>query len=97
MEESDTEIVLMAENGGMELDLLVGSVDEAVRDFEKAGGKIAQGPFNISIGRCAVVRDPWDNVLVILDTSKGLLRVDAAGNVQESWREAGFGRFLRGV
>lgn len=43
MEESDTEIVLMAENGGMEVDLLVGSVDEAVRDFEKAGGKIAQG------------------------------------------------------
>ena len=85
MDDSDTEIVLMAEKGvRMEVDLLVDSVDKAVRDFENAGGQIVQEPFNIQIGRCAVVKDPWGNVLVILDTSKGLLKVDAEGNVLES-------------
>ena len=34
------------------------------------------GPFQIQIGLCAVVSDPWDNVLVILDASKGPLQVD---------------------
>jgi hypothetical protein len=34
------------------------------------------GPFDIQIGLCAVVADPWGNVLVLLDTSKGLLQVD---------------------
>ena len=41
-----------------------------------AGGMVLKGPFEIQIGLCAVVADPWDNVLVILDTSKGTLRVD---------------------
>ncbi len=82
MDESETEIVLMAEKGrSMEVDLLVESADEAVRDFEKAGGYVGEGPFDIPIGRCAVVKDPWNNVLVILDASKGLLKVDTEGNV----------------
>ncbi len=81
MDESETEIVLMAEEGKMEVDLLVESADEAVRDFEKAGGQVVKGPFDIPIGRCAVVKDPWDNILVILDASKGLLKVDAEGNM----------------
>ncbi len=83
MDDSDTEIVLMAEKGArMEVDLLVESVDEAVLDFERAGDMIVEAPFDIRIGRCAVVRDPWDNVLVVLDTSKGLLKVDAEGDVE---------------
>jgi hypothetical protein len=28
-----------------------------------------------------VVEDPWGNSLVLLDTSKGLLKTDANGNV----------------
>ncbi len=85
MDESETEIVLMAEEGrSMEIDLLVESTEEAVRDFENAGGHVVERPFDIPIGRCAVVEDPWDNVLVILDTSKGLLKVDAEGNVMET-------------
>ncbi len=85
MDESETEIVLMAEEGrSMEVDILVESTDEAVRDFEKAGGQVVEGPFDIAIGRCAVVKDPWGNVLVILDTSKGLLKVDEEGNVLNS-------------
>jgi hypothetical protein len=37
---------------------------------------LVAGPFDIAIGRCAVVADPWNNVLVLLDTTKGLLQVD---------------------
>ena len=81
MSDSDTEIVLMAEPGSMEIDLLVGSVETASHDFLKAGGKIVGGPFDIQIGRCAVVKDPWGNVLTMLDSSKGLLKVDSKGNV----------------
>jgi hypothetical protein len=38
-------------------------------------------PFDIQIGRCMVVQDPWGTQLVLLDASKGLLVTDAAGNV----------------
>ncbi len=85
MDESETEIVLMEEQGrSIEVDLLVESTDEALRDFEKAGGQVVERPFDIPIGRCAVVKDPWNNVLVILDTSKGLLKVDMEGNAVET-------------
>ena len=40
-----------------------------------------QGPFDIQIGRCVVVQDPWGNELVLLDMSKGRLRTDDAGNI----------------
>lgn len=81
MDESDTEVVLVEGKGNLEVDLLVESVDIAIHDFVKAGGKIVEPPFDISIGRCAVIGDPWGNVLVILDTSKGLLETDSEGNV----------------
>lgn len=84
MREVDTEVVLVAESGGMEVDLLVDSVDTAVVDFERAGGRIVEPPFDIAIGRCAVVRDPWENTLVILDMSKGPLKTDRAGNVLDT-------------
>ncbi len=31
-----------------------------------------------------MVRDPWENILVMLDLSKGPLKVDAQGNVLQS-------------
>ena len=34
------------------------------------------GPFDIAIRKCAVLRAPWENKLVILDNSKDLLKVD---------------------
>jgi lactoylglutathione lyase len=73
---SSTELVLHEGDRPMETDLVVDSVPDAVARFTSAGGKILKGPFEIQIGLCAVVADPWDNVLVILDTSKGALRVD---------------------
>jgi hypothetical protein len=51
------------------------------RAVEAAGGTLVAGPFEIRIGQCAVLRDPWNNPLVVLDASKGLLETDAAGRV----------------
>lgn len=47
----------------------------------EAGGTIVVAPFDIQVGRCVVVGDPWGTPLVLLDTSKGLLVTDADGNV----------------
>lgn len=83
MRDSDTELVLITEKlDGTEVDVLVGSVDEAAKEFERLGGKIVVTPFDIAIGRCAVVEDPWKNQLVILDMTKGPLKVDVEGNVR---------------
>ena len=79
--ESDAEIVLQTERPGLETDFLVDSADEAAQRFVDVGGSLVAGPFDIQIGRCAVVADPWGNVLVLLDLSKGRLVTDADGNV----------------
>jgi len=81
MPDTDAEIVLYTDGGGQEIDMLVDSADAAVERFEASGGEVAAPPFDIRIGRCAVVRDPWGNELVLLDASKGLLVTDADGNV----------------
>lgn len=83
MPESDAEIVVHTEGGWTETDLLVDAVDDAVARIVEGGGSVAQPPFDIAIGRCAVVRDPFGNMLVVLDMSKGPLRTGDAGNVIE--------------
>ena len=82
--DSNAELVLHTDDRPMETDITVDSVPRAVGQFTAAGGKVLAGPFEIKIGLCAVVADPWDNVLVLLDTSKGLLRVDETKRVIES-------------
>jgi predicted enzyme related to lactoylglutathione lyase len=79
--ESEAELVIQTEDQSQEVDLLVDSADEAARFVEQAGGKVIVPPFDIQIGRCVVLEDPWGNPLVLLDTSKGLLKTDADGNV----------------
>jgi predicted enzyme related to lactoylglutathione lyase len=79
--ESEAELVLQTKDQRQEVDLLVDSADAAAQVIEQAGGKIIVAPFDIQIGRCVVVEDPWGNPLVLLDTSKGLLKTDAEGNV----------------
>jgi predicted enzyme related to lactoylglutathione lyase len=79
--ESEAELVLQTEDQRQEVDLLVNSADEAARRVEQAGGKVIVPPFDIQIGRCVVLEDPWGNPLVLLDTSKGLLKTDLDGNV----------------
>jgi catechol 2,3-dioxygenase-like lactoylglutathione lyase family enzyme len=79
--DSNAELVLQTERPEMETDLSVESVEVAVERFVAAGGRVLAVPFDIQIGRCAVVADPFGNVLVMLDASKGLLTTDAEGNV----------------
>jgi predicted enzyme related to lactoylglutathione lyase len=79
--ESDAELVLQTEEQKQEADLLVNSADEAAKVVEQAGGKVIVHPFDIQVGRCVVLEDPWGNPLVLLDTSKGLFKTDADGNV----------------
>ena len=79
--ESDAEIVLQTERPELEADLTVASADAAAEAIVAAGGRVVVRPFDIRIGRCAVIEDPWGNRLVLLDTSKGLLVTDEHGNV----------------
>ena len=80
---STAELVLHSDDRKMETDLAVDSVPEALARFTSAGGKVLAGPFDIQIGLCAVVSDPWENVLVILDASKGPLQLDETKRVKE--------------
>ena len=79
--ETDAELVIQTEEARQEVDLLVDSADESAKFIEQVGGKVIVPPFDIQIGRCVVLEDPWGNPLVLLDTNKGLLKTDAEGNV----------------
>jgi predicted enzyme related to lactoylglutathione lyase len=79
--ESEAELVLQTERPQFEPNFKVASADAAAERFTQAGGSVVAGPFDIRIGRCAVVCDPWGNHLVLLDTSKGFLVTDTGGNV----------------
>ena len=60
---------------------LVRSADEAAAAFVEAGGRILAGPSDIPVGRLAVVADPFGNVLVLVDLTKGTYTVDREGHV----------------
>ena len=79
--DSEAELVLHTDERPVETDLLVASVPAAIERFLQAGGQVVAGPFEIRIGLCAVLEDPWQNRLVILDSSKGQLSTDAEGNI----------------
>ena len=81
MSGTDSEIVLQTERAEQEVDLNVESADRAAAVVEAAGGKVVVQPFDIRIGRCVVVEDPWGNRMVLLDYTKGLLVTDGEGNV----------------
>lgn len=72
----EAELVLHTDGRLAETDFTVESVPEAIAVFVAAGGRVMNGPFEIRIGLCAVLADPWDNPIVILDNSKGYLKVD---------------------
>ena len=76
-----TELVLRQNDDPQETDIKVESAVDAAELFQTAGGSIIAGPFDIAIGKCAVVKDPWGNVMVLLDSSKGLLKTDEDGYV----------------
>jgi predicted enzyme related to lactoylglutathione lyase len=75
-----TELVLTTEHD-YEPNWLVDSVDDSVETFRNGGGTVAVEPFDIPVGRVAVVLDPFGNALVLVDLSKGTYRTDASGAV----------------
>jgi predicted enzyme related to lactoylglutathione lyase len=50
---------------------LVEDVPAAVAAFRAQGGEVREPPFEIAVGRCAVLADPFGNAICILDLSKG--------------------------
>lgn len=80
MADSRTELVLQ-DTRPAEIDLLVRSADEAASAFAEAGGTIVAEPFDIRVGRAAVVDDPWGNRFVLLDLSKGTFVTNDAGTI----------------
>jgi lactoylglutathione lyase len=75
------ELVLHLDPRPAETDLQVDSVPQAIARICAAGGRLVRGPFDIRIGQCAVVCDPFGNELVILDCAKGIVATDADKNV----------------
>ncbi|MGZ9166508.1 MAG: VOC family protein, partial [Anaerolineales bacterium] len=59
--ETDTELVLQTEEQRQEVDFLVDSADQAAESIAQSGGIVIVPPFDIQIGRCVVVEDPWGN------------------------------------
>jgi predicted enzyme related to lactoylglutathione lyase len=77
---SDTEIVLTTRQEYAP-NWLVSSADEAAQAIQAARGRVVSEPFDIPVGRVVIVADPFDNVLVLLDLSKGRYVTDDAGLV----------------
>ncbi len=80
MPSGSTEIVLTTQQE-YEPNWLVTSAADAAAAVQAAGGRVVAEPFDIPVGRVAVVADPFGNILVLLDLSKGHYVTDKTGNV----------------
>ena len=72
--ESDAEIVLHRNldiPSSVEVHYLVDNVIAAVANYAAKGCHVLVEPFDITIGKCAVIEDPFGVRLCILDMSKG--------------------------
>jgi predicted enzyme related to lactoylglutathione lyase len=68
--DGDSELVLTTRQS-YQPNWLVDSVDDAVELLTGHGGDLVTAPFDIPVGRAAVVHDPFGNTLVLVDLSKG--------------------------
>jgi predicted enzyme related to lactoylglutathione lyase len=76
MPETDAEIVLYSGPDlppGASVHYLVDDVTSAVEQLAAQGCSVLVAPFEITIGKCAVISDPFGNTLAILDMTKGPL------------------------
>ena len=73
MPETDAEIVLhtMDLPGDSSVHYLVDDVSNAVAVAQSAGCVVREPPFEIAIGKCSVLEDPFGNLVRILDMSRG--------------------------
>jgi lactoylglutathione lyase len=81
--DTDAEIVLHNSTDiphDVEVHYLVDNVSDAVRGYEEKGCTILVQPFDIAIGQCAVIQDPFGTMMCILDMTKGARATNAGGN-----------------
>ena len=72
--ETDAEIVLHndpAIPSSVEVHYLVEDVVAGVKGYAAKGCRVLVEPFDITIGKCAVIEDPFGTRLCILDMTKG--------------------------
>ncbi len=77
--ETDAEIGLHNEPdipSRVEVYYLVDDVVAAVQTFSARGCQVLVAPFEIAIGKCAVIQDPFGVRLCILDMTKGPLKLN---------------------
>jgi lactoylglutathione lyase len=87
--ETDAEVVLHndpALPSSVEVHYLVDDVVDAVAHLATQGCQVLIAPFDITIGKCAVIRDPFGTRLCILDMTKGPRLLNLAGSSIESQR-----------
>jgi predicted enzyme related to lactoylglutathione lyase len=75
--ETDAEIVLHCKPdipAAVEVYYLVDDVLASVGTLAARGCRISAGPFDIAIGKCAVIVDPFGIRLCLLDMTKGRLK-----------------------
>jgi predicted enzyme related to lactoylglutathione lyase len=80
--ESDAEIVLHSDPNipsSVEVHYLVDDVVAAVAHYAAEGCAVLVAPFDITVGKCAVIRDPFGTRICILDLTKGLRPPNLAG------------------
>jgi lactoylglutathione lyase len=74
MPETDAEIVLH-DDPNLPKDIgvhyLVDDVVAAAAELQAKGCTVVEPPFEVAIGKCAVIRDPFGTILPILDMTKG--------------------------
>jgi lactoylglutathione lyase len=78
--ETDTEIVIHCNPdipSRVEVHYLVEDAVSAVQTLQTKGCRVLVEPFDIAIGKCAVIEDPFGTRLCILDMTKGPLRPGA--------------------
>jgi lactoylglutathione lyase len=84
-QETNAEIVLHSDQNipsSVEVYYLVDDVVSAVADYAARGCQILIAPFDITIGKCAVIRDPFGTRLCILDMTKGARPLNLAGSTK---------------
>ena len=84
-QETDAEIVLHCDPNipsSVEVCYLVDDVLAAVADYAAQGCQVLVTPFDITIGKCAVIRDPFGTRLCILDMTKGARPLNLTGSTR---------------
>lgn len=72
--ETDAEIVLHKSTEiphKVEVHYLVDDVVAAVKRYTEKGCRVLVPPFDVLIGKCAVIQDPFETTLCLLDLSSG--------------------------